>query len=205
MFENITLKDFINKTSSKDPVPGGGSVAALCSVLSCSLTEMVTNLTIGKEKYKDYEAEMEDIKEKMSALSDEFYDYINKDADAFSGVMKAFKLPKETEEEKESRKAKIQESLKEAAIVPYEVAEMSFDMMKLIKLVVLHGNTNAVTDGMVAAMLSRTAVLSAILNVKINLNSIKDEDFVKNYRDKIELLTRDVEILEKEILDCAEL
>lgn len=205
MLQDMNIKDFLERTASSSPVPGGGSVAALSASLSAALTEMVANLTVGKKKYADVEEEMKEIVETCAKYRLKFVDDIDKDSEAFNKVMAAFKLPKETEEEKEVRKQAIQEGLKEAATVPLEVAKDAFKIMDLVIEVVEKGNTNAVTDGAVAAMMARTAVLSALYNVKINLSSIKDEEFVIKVSKEVKELEERVGEKEVQILSKVEL
>ncbi|WP_069649810.1 cyclodeaminase/cyclohydrolase family protein [Caloranaerobacter ferrireducens] len=205
MLQDLNLKEFLEKTASKSPVPGGGSVAALSASLSASLIEMVGNLTIGKKGYEDVEDEMKEIVSICSKYREKFVNDIDRDSDAFNKVMAAFKLPKDTEEEKAARKKSIQESFKTAALVPLEVAEDAFKLLEFAAKVVEKGNKNAVTDGAVAAMMARTAVLSALYNVKINLGSIKDEEFVSKVSKQVESLESQVNNIEKEILSKVEL
>lgn len=205
MLRDLGLVEFIDKTASNDPVPGGGSIAALSGAISSALAVMVANLTIGKKKYVEVEADMVKVKELAETYKNEFVNLIDEDAKAFDLVMAGFKLPKETDEEKLARKNAIQDGLKEAARVPYMVAEKAFEIMELSEKVVVMGNSNAVTDGMVSAMMARTAVLSAILNVKINLSSIKDESFVTEYANKIEILEKKAIEKERAILEMANL
>ncbi len=205
MLQDMNLKDFLEKTASSSPVPGGGSVAALSASLASSLTEMVANLTIGKKSYEDVEKDMKEVLNTASEYRKKFIDDIDKDSDAFNKVMDAFKMPKNTDEEKSERKKAIQEGLKTAAVVPLEVAEDAFKTMDLALEVVEKGNKNAVTDGAVAAMMARTAVLSALYNVKINLGSIKDEEFANELREKVNKLETEVVEKEKMILSKVEL
>ncbi|HHY78576.1 MAG TPA: cyclodeaminase/cyclohydrolase family protein [Clostridiales bacterium] len=200
MLADKNLKEFLKETASNSPVPGGGSVAALSAGLAAALTAMVANLTIGKKGYEELEEEMTVIAKEAEKYKDLFIEYIDKDSDAFNQVMDAFKLPKETEEEKEIRKNKIQEALKNAALVPLEVARTALKIMDIIEKVVVKGNKNAVTDGAVAAMMARTATLSALYNVKINLGSIKDAEFVEKTQKEVRQIEEDVVRLEKEIL-----
>lgn len=200
MLADKNLKEFLKETASNSPVPGGGSVAALSAGLAAALTAMVANLTIGKKGYEELEEEMTVIAKEAEKYKDLFIEYIDKDSDAFNQVMDAFKLPKETEEEKEIRKNKIQEALKNAALVPLEVARAASKIMDIIEKVVVKGNKNAVTDGAVAAMMARTATLSALYNVKINLGSIKDAEFVEKTQKEVRQIEEDVVRLEKEIL-----
>ncbi|SDL11045.1 cyclodeaminase/cyclohydrolase family protein [Natronincola ferrireducens] len=200
MLGNMSVKDFLEKTASSDPVPGGGSIAALSAATAAALTEMVANLTIGKKKYVEVEEEMKEIAKTNIAAREELIGDIDRDSDAYNKVMDAFKLPKETEEEIAARKDAIQEATKTAALVPLEVAKKAFDLMENIEKVVVKGNQNAVTDGAVAAMMARTAVLSALYNVKINLGSIKDTAFVEKVSGEVAELEAKVETTEKSIL-----
>ena len=176
--KNLTIEKFTELTASKSAVPGGGSAAALCGGLSAALVEMVANLTIGNKKYPDAERNLTAVREKATILHGELLDYIEKDSEAYMLVMNAYKLPKNTVDEKTVRAEAIQNALKQAAVIPMEIASMACRVMELSKEVVEHGNKNAVTDGMVSAMLARTATLAALLNVRINLSSIKDSSFV---------------------------
>ena len=205
MLKDLGLKEFIEQTASNEPVPGGGSIAALSGAISASLAEMVVNLTIGKKKYIEVEEEMKTIAGKLEKIRYDLLDMIDKDANSFDLVMKAFKLPKETDEDKAIRTQKIQEGLKVAALSPLEIARKSFEMMELCEAVVDKGNKNALTDGMVAAMMARTSVLSAILNVRINLSSIKDEEFVLKIEKEIDVLENEVAIKEQKIINSVQL
>ncbi|WP_279230350.1 cyclodeaminase/cyclohydrolase family protein [Thermohalobacter berrensis] len=201
----MSVKEFLEKTASKAPVPGGGSVAALSAGIAASLTEMVANLTIGKKGYEEVEKEMEELLNKAKELRDKFVEDIDRDSNAFDKVMESFKLPKDTDEQKEKRKKAIQEAFKNAALVPLDVAKNAYKMMDLAKVVIEKGNKNAVTDGAVACMMARTAVLSALYNVKINLGSIKDEKFVQKLSKEVEELESKVNKEEEEILSKVEL
>ncbi|MCT4595005.1 MAG: cyclodeaminase/cyclohydrolase family protein [Anaeromicrobium sp.] len=200
MLVDLNVKEFLNKTASKEPVPGGGSIAALSAGIGAALTEMVANLTIGKKKYVEVEEEMKEIAEKAEEFRNEFVLDIDRDSDAFNEVMDAFKLPKETDEDKAKRKEAIQAGSKSASLVPLSVAKKALEIMEIIEVVVVKGNQNAVTDGAVAAMMSRTAVLSALYNVKINLGSIKDETFVEEVSAQVKEIESKVEEVEKRIL-----
>ena len=191
MLAKLSVKDFLAKTAGNDPVPGGGSVAALNAALASALAEMVANLTIGKKKYEDKEELMHRIASSAGNYMASFIRDINADADAYNKVFEAFKMPKNTEEEKAERAEEIQAATKMAAEIPMEVARKALDMMDIIAMVAEHGNQNAITDACVSMMTARTAVLSALLNVKINLTSIKDIEYVA-------LMTQEANYLEQE-------
>lgn len=203
--KDLTVEQFVDVTASDAPAPGGGSVAALAGGLGAALAEMVANLTIGKAKYAEAEDEMKAVVAEASEIRMELISAIQKDTESFTLYMAALKLPKETEEEKAVRREAMQNGLKEAAKVPLAVAKTAAKIFPIAKIVVEKGNTNAVTDGLVAAMMARTAVLSALLNVKINLGSIKDEAFVAEMAAEVAQLEKNVIESEQEILKSSTL
>ncbi len=177
ILKDLSVVNFLNETAGEAPVPGGGSISALAGALAAALAQMVAGLTIGKKKYLEHEEEMKAIVAKLEPIRAELLQDIDRDSDAYRLVFDAFKLPKETDEEKALRSEKIQEATRHAAIVPMTVARRVFDIIGLIEAVGARGNQNAITDAAVAMMCARTAVLGALLNVRINLSSIKDEAF----------------------------
>lgn len=200
MLAEMSIKKFLEETASSAPVPGGGSVAALSAGVSAALIEMVAGLTIGKKGFEAVEGEMKEVAEKASKFREKFAADIDRDSDAYNAVAQAFKMPKDTDEQKAARSAAIQEGLKTAAKVPMEVAKDAFKLLDLAAIVVEKGNQNAVTDGAVAAMMARTAVHSALYNVKINLGSIKDAAFVEELKKQVEEIESKVNDIEKSIL-----
>ncbi len=205
MLKDLGLQAFINQLESSEPVPGGGSVAALSSALASALSGMVANLTIGKKNYEDVSDQMTAIAAKMAGHKQIFVDLIDKDASSFDSVMKAYKLPKETDEEKANRSQMIQDGMKYAASVPLEVAEKTAVLFDDIAILVKSGNANAQTDALVAAMMARTAILSALYNVKINLGSIKDAAYVDAMKIRVKALEKIANQRETEILKMTEL
>jgi formiminotetrahydrofolate cyclodeaminase len=200
MFKEMSIKKFMDETSSDSPAPGGGSIAALNGASAAALIQMVANLTLDKKGYENVQKEMEEIKKTAQDYKEKFINYIDEDANSFNSIMAAFKLPKNTDEEKNERKNIIQESFKKAALVPLNVAKDAYQLFSLAEKVVLKGNKNAVTDGAVAALSARTAVISALYNVKINLGSIKDEKFTEAVRRDVCELESKVNDKEREIL-----
>jgi len=203
MLVNKTVTGFVEITASNEPVPGGGSVSAFSASIAAALGEMVANLTIGRKKYVEVEEEMKEISEKLCKCKEVFLEYIDKDANSFDEVMQAFGMPKETDEEKAARTAAIQAGMKNAAAVPLAVAKGTVEMMPYIKIAVEKGNTNAVTDAAVAGMQARTAVLGALYNVKINLGSIKDADFVAKVSGEVAEIEKQAIAIEAEIIALA--
>lgn len=200
MLTNQKITDFLQKTASGTPLPGGGSVSALSGALGAGLTEMVANLTVAKKGYEAVENEMKEIAETVRNLREKLVTEVDQDSNAYNDVLAAFKLPRTTEEEKEQRTQAIQDAMKNAARVPLAVAYDALQVMDLAEKVIRNGNRNAVSDGAVGAMMARTAVLGALFNVKINLASVKDKAFVEEMMRQVNKLESRVHEREKEIL-----
>lgn len=202
--KNMTIEAFAQLTASNEPVPGGGSISALAGALAAALAEMVAGLTIGKKKYAEVEDEMKAVAAPMRKLQEQLLLDIQRDSESFDLYMQALTLPKETEEEKAARTAAMQEGLKAAVRVPLSVANAAYEILPVAELMVNKGNQTAVTDALVATMLARTAALGALFNVKINLQSIKDEAFVAETSKEVEVLERKTVDFEKKILAATE-
>ncbi len=200
MLSDLSVKDFLEKTASKSPAPGGGSMAALSASSAASLSEMVANLTVGKKGFVDVEEEMRAIGARASELREDLVRDISRDSDAFDQVMAAFKTPRETAEQKADRSRAIQDAFKHAAMVPLGVARSALELIDLAGRAVQIGNKNAVTDAAVGVMMARTAVLSALYNVKINLGSIKDRTFVQELSQEVARLESEAIEKEREML-----
>lgn len=200
MLANHKITEYLEKAAAGTAVPGGGSVAALNAALAAGLTEMVANLTVGKKAYAAVEEEMKALAGQASQLRDKLTAAIDEDADAYTEVMAAYKLPKATAEEAAVRKQKIQDAIKHAALVPLEVARDALAVLDLAGRAIRKGNKNAASDGAVAAMNARTAALAAIYNVKINLGSIEDHGFVEKLAQEVEELQQQVVQKENEAL-----
>ena len=200
MLGNLKIIKFLEKTAEGTAVPGGGSISALNAAISASLSEMVANLTIGKKGYEAVENEMKAITATALKLRKKLIKDIDKDATAYNAVMKAFKMPQNTEKQQERRNKAIQAGLKNASLVPLGIARDALNIMELIAKVVRKGNKNAVTDGAVAALTARAAILGALFNVKINLNFIEDHQFLKEMTKEVKSIESRVVKKEKEIL-----
>lgn len=188
-FAQRRVMDLLAETASSNPVPGGGSIAAHSGATAAALVEMVTNLTIGRKKYSDVESLMKEVQKQIHPIQLRLLELMDEDADSYNQVMLAYGLPKGTDDEKELRSNAIQSALKGAAEKPLEVAGLCKEVLDFAGIVVEKGNSNAKTDGIVAAMTARTGLLGALYNVKINLGSITDEAFVMTYQEKINILT----------------
>lgn len=191
---DLTVKGFLDTTAGKDPVPGGGSISALCGSIAAALTEMVAGLTIGKKKYAEVEEQMKQLVERVQQIRQQLILDVDRDSEAYNVVFAAFQMPKDTDEQKAARSAQIQEATKIAANVPMEVARRVYSLLSDIEEVVSNGNQNAVTDGCVAMMSARNAIIGALFNVRINLTSIKDEQYVAD-------MTAEADRLEREVIE----
>lgn len=189
------IKDYIEKLSSKEPIPGGGSAAALAGALSSALTAMVFNLTIGKKVYEEYnEEEKALINTTLKNIEDcniELMDFMDKDGEAFLSLMAAFRLPKESQEDKIKRNDKIQLGYENALKVPLNLAKKCIELYEYVLVASKYGNKNVISDAGVAAILLQGAVESAILNVKINLSGIRDEDYKENIESECRKITEE--------------
>ncbi|MDQ7816972.1 MAG: cyclodeaminase/cyclohydrolase family protein [Melioribacteraceae bacterium] len=199
---NLTksLQEYFNELSSSSPTPGGGNVAAFCGALSSSLGTMVCNLTIGKKKYADVEQEMISMKESLVRYQNEFLNLAQKDNESFDRVMEAFKLPKETDAEKEERINKIEQATIGAAEVPSEVMKKCYDLIPILKTISDKGNKNSLSDAGVAIALVRTSTLGAYLNVLINCGSLNNQTIAEEMRKRANIIFEEVERSTTQIL-----
>lgn len=185
---DLSVLNFINEVDSLSPAPGGGSVSALVGSLSCALARMVGHLTIDKKKFIELD---NSIKEKflysfneLKKIELELNNIIDKDTDNFNMVMKAIKMPKETEEEKTLRNKYIQEATINATKTPMDILELSLKIFSFLDIFVEYGNKNALSDVAVAYVLAYASAKGAMLNVNINLPSIEDKKIYEEYRNK---------------------
>ena len=199
MLTSLSVTDFLNEIASNSPAPGGGSVSAHAASLGAALTSMVCRLTTGKKKYADVQIEIEKVLMQSEELRAKFSAIIDEDTLAFNQVMAAYGLPKETEEQKVKRAVEIQNAIKMATLVPLRLIGLCIEAMELVKIIVEKGNQNSISDAGVAALMLHAGCEGAALNVKINLGSLIDADFVaqtktevEHYRTSLETSTSDI-------------
>lgn len=188
MPNGLSIGDLLKEISSDSPAPGGGSVAALSGCFGAALVSMVCRLSIGKRKYKDAEDELKSVLNEAEILRKELLDLSNKDVDAFKEVMSALKTP-----EGEKKRENLQNAYKKATNVPFEVAKKCLRVMELAEIATLKGNKNAITDSGVAALMAHSGLKGAVLNVKVNLKYIEDEQFNAEIGEGMENLEKRVE------------
>jgi len=169
------VDEFCDELASESPAPGGGSVAALAGALAACLTSMVSRLTIGKKKYADVEDDMKAVLECADRARAGLLKLVDEDTAAYSAVMAAYKLPRETPEDVAARDKAIQDATRTAIAVPLEVAKQAAAVLDLALTAVEKGNVNAASDAGVAGLLAHAAVQGALLNVRINLGAVTDK------------------------------
>jgi formiminotetrahydrofolate cyclodeaminase len=180
----MKINEFLKLLASKEAAPGGGTVSALLGASGTALCSMIANLTVGREKFKDKEPLMEDILNRSQKIQDALESLIDEDTDAFNEVSKAFKLPKDTNEQKAARKDAVQQALKHATLVPFKTMEYSVAALKLFDSAAGNTNPTAASDNGVGILCLKSALHGAWMNVRINLNSISDQDFFNEIEEK---------------------
>lgn len=183
--------DFVDVLASKAAVPGGGGAAALAGAIGMALGSMVCNLTTGKKKYAQYEEAIQEILVKAGKLQEELLSMIDKDAEGFYPLSKAYGLPTSTEEEKQYKAETMEKCLKVACEVPMNIVRLCHDSIKLHEELVDKGSKLAISDVGCGVQCLRAAILSAQLNVIINVNSMKDREYAQKIDKECNQLVED--------------
>lgn len=188
---DLTIREYIDRLAGDAPAPGGGSAAALVGALAAASARMVGSFTVGKKKYADVEDEIREHLEAVDDACNEMLALTHEDVVAFGAVSEAYGMPRETDQQKQTRSAAIQETLREAADVPLRLvgacAQLSQHLLPLAK----KGNRNLVSDVGVAAKLCQAACECGWLNVEVNLALMDSEAFVMAKRARLQGLLRD--------------
>lgn len=193
----MDLNKFMEDLSSSKPAPGGGSASAVVGMIGSSLGLMVSRLTVGKKGYESNETELLSITDALEKLASELEKASEEDISAFNGIITARKMPKSTEEEKNSRRVAMDSAMKEAVRSPWKIASLLRQVMEYNDRLLTIGNTNACTDAGAGILLCEAAIESVLLNVKINLNYIKDSAYLEEQNLKLKLFRQDVHDLSK--------
>lgn len=177
LLKDMTVEQFSDILASSAPAPGGGSVAALNGVLAAALVNMTGGLTLGKEKYREFHGEMQEIMSAAGDLKKSLLAAIDEDTEAFNKVSAVFSMPKDTPEEKAARSEAMQSALKGAAKTPLETMKAAYGCLKLADRAYGKTNTSCLSDYGSSVLCAMACVRAAWLNVKINIQGIKDEAF----------------------------
>ncbi len=207
MLIDTTLKEFNDLLLSKEPAPGGGSAAALASLLGAALSVMVAHLSFGR---KAYEALSDELKENfesdfryLQVLNEDLLKLVDEDTQAYKKVMRAMKLPKDTQEQRTKRDEAMKKANTEATQVPLMVARKSLEILRHQSVIAQYGNKNAASDIGVGAILALAGLEGAILNVKTNLSGISDNEYADEITQKIDSYVSEGAALKSEIMKIA--
>ncbi|HNX28605.1 MAG TPA: cyclodeaminase/cyclohydrolase family protein [Syntrophomonadaceae bacterium] len=201
MLAEKKITEFLEDLASDLPAPGGGGAAALSGAMGACLIAMVARLTIGKKGYEEVEAEMVDIISRSDQLYKNLAAQVDEDAAAFNEVIAAMKMPKENDSQTRLRAEAMQKSFRRAAEVPYAIAVNCMEVLDLAALIAGKGNTNLISDVGVAAEVALAGLESTMLNVRINLPYIKDEEYVTKTRRQMEIMTRSARSVKAQVLN----
>lgn len=178
------IPDFIEVLASKDAVPGGGGAAALCGAIGTALGNMVGSLTVGKKKYADVEEEIIELKAKSDELQKRLLNLIDEDAAGFEPLSKAYGLPANTEEEKAHKKEVLEKCSKEACDVPLKIMQSCCEAIDIIADFAAKGSVLAVSDAGCGAIICKSALFAASLNVFINTKGMEDREYAEALNQK---------------------
>ncbi len=167
--------DFLEQLSSSAPVPGGGGASAAVGAFAAALGMMVTNLTVGKKKYADVEEEILAIRDQLEGKKQELIRLVDEDAAAFEPLAKAYRMPKNTDEEKEEKARVMEIALKNAAEAPLRIMETIAETMEMIQVLGEKGSRLAVSDAGVAILFAQAALEGASLNIYINTKMMQNQ------------------------------
>ena len=200
-FSTVPCNEFVEVLASKAPVPGGGGASALVGAIGTALGNMVGSLTVGKKKYADVEEEMYALKAKCDTLQKELLALVEKDAEVFEPLSKAYGMPRNTEEEK-AEKARVMEIvLKDACSVPMEIMEKCCEAIELIQEFAAKGSTLAISDAGVGAAFCKAALEGASLNVYINTKSMKNREYAEELNAKADAMLAKYPKMAEEIFE----
>ena len=180
----MSCNDFVKELSSKAPVPGGGGASAMVGALGAALGSMVGQLTVGKKKYADVEDEIKSLMIKTEKLQQELLELVEKDAEVFAPLAKAYGMPKETEAEKADKERVMAVVLKDACSVPLEIMKKCCQAIDLHEEYAAKGSTLAISDAGVGVIFCKSALQGASLNVFINTNSMADEEYAQKINEE---------------------
>jgi len=189
----MTTAEFLDALTSGEPTPGGGGAAALTASQAAALLGMVINFTVGRARYAEVEDEMRGYLARTEALRQTLLDQVDQDAAAFGGVAATYAMPKRTDQERALRAEALEQALEQATAVPQAVAEGCLELIRLAEPIGLKGNRNVVSDAATALHLAYGALRSALVNVRVNLNSSKDTAFVAEYSARVATLLGEAE------------
>ncbi len=187
-----SVREFLDRLAAASAAPGGGAAAALAGAMGAALVSMACRLTSGRARFAAVEEEVRDILDQAERLRGRLMELADSDRRAFDQVMAAYRLPKETQAQREERHEAVQAALKEATRVPLEIAEACAHVIRLAGQAISLVNPNARSDMSVGALLADAGLQGARLNIHINLSGVEDRAFVREKRQALDRLLADV-------------
>lgn len=197
---NTSIAKYLTDLASNLPAPGGGSASALVAATGVSCLLMVANFTVGKKGYEQHQDEIKKILEELTQLKNEIEEYIDKDVQAYNEVSAAYKLPKDTPLDVETRNKHIQTVLRNAAYVAYKIMESSHKAILYSEKLLKIGNKNLITDVACGTIFLLAGIQAARYNVLINLRNISETNFVNEIRKQTKKFLTDAKIITKKVL-----
>ena len=192
-----TIQDFTQELASPAPVPGGGGASAMLGAVGIALADMVGELTVGKKRYADVEAQMQELMKEAQELRQQFLELIDEDAEVFSVLAAAYRIPKDAPE----RDAVMEEALRGGSMVPMKIMQTSARALELTAVFAEKGSRMAVSDAGCAAAACKAALQAASLNVFINTRSMKDREYAQRLEKQAEDLLQEYNTLADRIFD----
>ncbi|MFQ7574910.1 MAG: cyclodeaminase/cyclohydrolase family protein [Lachnospira sp.] len=198
MMTEQKMDEFLQVLSSSAPVPGGGGASAYVAAIGMALGAMVANLTTGKKKYAEYQQEIEETIDKADILVKELAVFMDKDAESFEPLSKAYGLPKDTPQQIEERAVIMENALVKASEAPLELMEKIIEAEEVLDRLSIIGSNLAISDAGVGIQMAKAALNGASLNVFINTKLMKNRETAEMMNKKAdELLSKGNEIADK--------
>ena len=201
---DMTVSEFIDEIDSNSSAPGGGSVSALASSIGIALTRMMAYLSFGKNSYENLDEsirrEFIDKFNKLGDLKQEINEMIDRDTESFTEYMKAIKMPKETEEQIKDRKMAIEDAKLFSIDLPLKTAKLSLEALESIDYISTYGNKNAITDMAVGILMMYAGLEGAILNVKVNLKGLNNEELKLIYTKEVKKILIEAKEIKNKII-----
>lgn len=191
MFAEVSIQDFLSQVASPDPVPAGGGIAAMNAASAAALIEMVARLTIDRKGHEAVWNRMREIAQECACLRAALLADIDRDAAAYRAVMAAYRLPKATAVERENRASTIEEALRQATRVPFDVAQRALRLMNLAGEAISSGNPHAAADAAAGMHSAHAALMTAVGNIRTNVRSIRDSSWADRMRSDAERMEKE--------------
>jgi len=184
MFQKYSCEEFVTALASKDPVPGGGGAAALVGAIGIALGNMVGSLTVGKKKYADVQEDIQRLMTQAEAVRNRFMELIDRDAEGFRPLAEAYRMPGDTQEQKEQKGLSMEAALNAACMVPIEIMQACCRAIELTEEFAEKGSVLALSDAGCAALFCKAALQAASLNVTINTKGMGNRELAESYNNQ---------------------